>query len=255
MTKRYSILQKRLQELKSQLNEISRDKHDDDDDDDVEDQNKIQILDFEQRLGFVRTLLSAEIASRPTKPHHLVHMSQIFHELEAAYLEDGFKTRSFDDHDNSSTCSCTESCLNDDGEVQNDDEDDDGDGEDEDEDEDGSSSSSSSGSPVFEDVDPESNMVTMKNSKAEDDNKVAVVEFGGGKVVSVEQETASFEQRKRESDVVDEKRLGRGGIGYFSGGLASGMVLGMALMGFAIVTFSGCFRYGGDQYGNFLTPT
>ncbi|PON56261.1 hypothetical protein PanWU01x14_182730 [Parasponia andersonii] len=249
MTKRYSILQKRLQELKSQLNEISRDKHNDDD---VEDQNKIQILDFEQRLGFVRTLLSAEIASRPTKPHHLVHMSQIFHELEAAYL-DGFKTTSFDDHDNSSTCSCTESCLNDDGEIQNDDEDDGGDGEDEDGS--SSSSSSSSGSPVFEDVDPEINTVTMKNSEAEDDNKLAVVEFRGGKVVSVEQETASFEERKRESDIVDEKRLGRGGIGYFSGGLASGMVLGMALMGFAMVTFSGCFRYGGEQCGNFLTPT
>lgn len=231
MTKRYALLQKKLQELESQLNKIFGLSGEYD---------HIQIDDFEQRLGFVKSLLAAEIASGPTKPHHLVHMSQRLDELIAYW--DCFKTTSFD---NSSTCFCTDACLNHDGEVENDDDDND------------------SPSPVYYEDPPEEIVINseediMFNAK---EDKLALVEFGG--VDLVDKETTSFNAIEFSDCLVDEKgddeervgkrKLGRGG---FSGGLASGMVIGMALMGFFMVTFSGCFRYGDQQYASdFLTPT
>ena len=74
--------------------------------------------DIQQRFLFLKNLLSAEIASHPRKPYHLQHIAQRLLELEAAFQEwDSFQTSSPDHVEKGSTCSCTESCLNDDGEA------------------------------------------------------------------------------------------------------------------------------------------
>ncbi|KAL6972547.1 hypothetical protein U1Q18_002849 [Sarracenia purpurea var. burkii] len=117
MTKRYATLQRKLEELESSVAEVTA----------LPAETPCHHLlseSIEQRLLFLNNLLSAEMASHPSKPHHLDHIAQ-----KLAYLESVF--RHWDDHqtdsaaaeadalgpfDVASTCSCTESCLNDDGE-------------------------------------------------------------------------------------------------------------------------------------------
>ncbi|KAF9622214.1 hypothetical protein IFM89_030072 [Coptis chinensis] len=111
MAKRYAVLQKKLEELELELKDafnfpIETPSH--------------QLLseNLDRRFGFFRSLLAAEMDSHPSKPHHLHHIDQRLTELETAFQEwDNSKTLPFTNHidDNASTCSCTESCFDDDG--------------------------------------------------------------------------------------------------------------------------------------------
>lgn len=264
MTKRYSILQKKLQELESLLNDIFSFSED-------HDRNTIPphyftakltnlTTEFIQRLDFFKSLLTAEKTSHPSKPHHLQHMSQRLDELESAFLDwAGFGNSSPQHHiDDASTCSCTESCLNDDGEVSDD--------------------KAPESLAVY--GDPEivvDDGLEVSEQEEDDDDGLAMVEykecFGG------EKEAASFgdvgyfsdclaEEGKEEYDNyngaanyynrnservrVDFVEKGKG---WFLGALASGMVLGMSFMGLVTTIFSGCFESGDQQFDNFLTPT
>ena len=111
ITKRYAILQKKLKELESELDQLFSLPPE-------TPYNQRFSQDIQQRFLFLKNLLSAEIASRPRKPYHLQHIAQRLLELEAAFQEwDSFQTSALDHVEKGSTCSCTESCLNDDGEA------------------------------------------------------------------------------------------------------------------------------------------
>lgn len=211
MTKRYTILQKKLLELDSQLVNICSLP--------VAPLITHQLLaeDFEQRLVFLKNLLSAEIASHPTKPHHLNHMSRRLDYIESTFREwDSTGPTALHHVDSASTCSCTESCLNDDGEVLSPDDD--------------------AGSPA--------------NSEGLLEDK-ALVEYSRSGLVEDKAVAVVLESKK---DVRKEQagKMPVGG-GVLCGAVASGMVLGMALMSLVMVMFSGGFTYGVD--GNFLAPT
>ncbi|KAF5731069.1 hypothetical protein HS088_TW19G00673 [Tripterygium wilfordii] len=109
MAKRHpSILQKKLQRLESKLNEALSLPPD-------SPHHDRYSRDIEQRFAFLKTLLSAELASQPANSHHLQHIERTLNELEAAYHDwNNFKTSTLDHIDTASTCSCTESCFNDD---------------------------------------------------------------------------------------------------------------------------------------------
>ncbi|KAA0037648.1 hypothetical protein E6C27_scaffold277G003110 [Cucumis melo var. makuwa] len=108
MTKTYAILQKKLQELELQLSH----------------NNLTTIIhpslsqEFHQKFLFVANLLSAEIASCPTElmPRRLRHMARRLAQLEAGFWSPDMLADNGHVND-SSTCWCTESCLNDDSEV------------------------------------------------------------------------------------------------------------------------------------------
>ncbi|XP_028753505.1 uncharacterized protein LOC114713085 [Neltuma alba] len=113
MTKRCSILQSKLQELESKLHEALL-LHDHDD------QHQYLAEDIKQKFVFIKSLLSAEISSSPpasTTPHHLQHVARRIHQLEDAFLK-WHSSRGFsggEEFEVASSCSCTESCFNDDG--------------------------------------------------------------------------------------------------------------------------------------------
>ncbi|GLT57394.1 hypothetical protein SLA2020_303690 [Shorea laevis] len=113
MTKRYSILRKKLQELESTLTHVFSLPV-------TTPCSQLVLEEIHQRFVFAKNLLSAEVASHPSKPHHLQHLAQRLKELNHDFREwESLKASDFThvDHDNASGCSCTESCLNDDGEA------------------------------------------------------------------------------------------------------------------------------------------
>ncbi|KGN51765.2 hypothetical protein Csa_009074, partial [Cucumis sativus] len=73
--------------------------------------------EFHQKLLFVANLLTAEIASCPStlKPRRLKHMARRLAQLEAVFWSPDLVDNG--QVDDSTTCLCTESCLNDDSEV------------------------------------------------------------------------------------------------------------------------------------------
>lgn len=185
MTKTCAILQKKLQELELQLSH----------------NNLTTIIhpslsqEFHQKLLFVTNLLSAEIASCPTKPRHLKHIARRLSQLEAAFCDSDL----LDDHvDDSSTCSCTESCLNDDGDA-----------------------ASQGPSSCLED------------------------EMEGGEYF--------YECVKDEKEEKEEREIL--GVGKLCGAMASGFLIGMVIMDFAVffIVFFGYFQV--QQNGGFVTPT
>ncbi|KAJ8552796.1 hypothetical protein K7X08_020189 [Anisodus acutangulus] len=116
MTKRYGILRKKLEKLETDLNLLFSFPPD-------TATHEILSHGIEQQLEFLNHLLAAEIASSPSKPRHLKHIGRRLNELETAF-------RHWDDYhsqqqqsagnineDAASVCSCSESCLNDDGEA------------------------------------------------------------------------------------------------------------------------------------------
>ncbi|KAG6720986.1 hypothetical protein I3842_03G089800 [Carya illinoinensis] len=235
MTKRYSILQKKLQELESELNRVYS----------LAAQTQTPcpdavLEDIHQKFVFVSNLLSAELASGPSKPHHLYHIARRLSELERAFLVwDGrFKTSALNFDDNASTCSCsTESYLDDDGEA-----------------------SDNLGSPVYYEDDPERFSQVLQEEKA-------LVEFGGGHVnhddlLQAELLDCLVEKGAKEGvvgvDFIEKDVKGKQkkvGISRLCGAMAGGvLVLGMALMGYAMGRFYGCFYYV-ERPGCFLSPT
>ncbi|XP_054814366.1 uncharacterized protein LOC129314909 [Prosopis cineraria] len=113
MTKRCSILQSKLNELESRLRDALL-LHDHDD------QHQFISEDIKQKFVFIKSLLSAEISSSPsssTTPHHLQHVGQRIQQLEHSFLR-WDSSRDFsggEEFEVASSCSCTESCFNDDG--------------------------------------------------------------------------------------------------------------------------------------------
>lgn len=113
MTKRFSILRAKLQELESKLHDALL-LHPPESDHQHQHQNHNQTHhannlseDIKQKFGFIKNLLSAEISSSPpSKPHHLQHVAHRIASLEEAFLK-------WD----TSSCSCTDSCFHDDGEA------------------------------------------------------------------------------------------------------------------------------------------
>lgn len=114
MTKRsYSILQKKLKELESVLSELLSLPPET-----PNYNHQLYAQDIEQRFEFVRKLLSAEItSSNPKKRYHLQHIARRLAELESIFKEwDNYKALTVVEHFEPpvSTCSCAESCVNDD---------------------------------------------------------------------------------------------------------------------------------------------
>ncbi|KAF2311717.1 hypothetical protein GH714_026353 [Hevea brasiliensis] len=186
MTKPNSILDKKLEELESKLNQVLETPY-----------HELYSQDIQQSLDFLKTLLSAEITSSPSKPHHFQHIAKIS-DLETAFgnwnefrttithdhvkQENGYVEALVEDDEKAplekegtthdyvemfSTCSCTESCLNDEGEAS-----------------------------------PEMQEHVVK--------------------ALVEDEKAPL------------KRKGEKGVGWVLGSMAGGMLIGMALMGFVM---------------------
>jgi hypothetical protein len=207
MTKRYSILQRKLQELEFELSQVFSLPA-------TTQCSQPLLEDIRQRFVFVNNLLSAEVASHPSKPHHLHHIQQRLTELERNFRAcESFKTHV--DDDNASRCSCTESCLNDDGKA-----------------------SADSGSPVYEEG-PKKFSLGFVEEKAR-------VEFSGGILNQENVLQAGYfnclveEKAKQETKGEEERRVG---VRSLCGAMAIGAVLGMALMCSVMVRFSGCFQY------------
>jgi hypothetical protein len=216
MTKRYSILRKKLQEVESELRHVFSLPV-------TTPCSELLLEEIHQKFVFAKNLLSAEVASHPSKPHHLQHLEQRLTELERDFQEwVNFKASAFDhvEDDNASRCSCTESCLNDDGEA-----------------------SSDLGSPVYE------GLIGEK----------ALVGFSGGFNLNQENSMPAgclhcFVEEKAEEETVRAKHEQRRvGIASLCRAMAIGAVLGVAFMGYVMARISGCFHYAEPR--SFPTPT
>lgn len=215
MTKRCSILQKKLKELESILYQLLSLPPE------TPFNHQLYAQDIDQRFEFVRKLLSAEIASHPKKPYHLQHIARRLTELEAIFKEwDSLKALTVLDHfEPVSTCSCRESCLDNEG--------DEGDAE----------VSPELGSPGLEEAQK------FYQGLVEEEQVHGVEE----KEIGADDDEAAEKDVKRE-----DKRICV--VGKYVGVMAVGIMLGMAFTGLIMARFSGCFNCVKDS--NFLlTPT
>ncbi|OMO94911.1 hypothetical protein CCACVL1_05711 [Corchorus capsularis] len=234
MTKRYKILQKKLKELESELNQVFALSQVDT----PLDQHISQ--DIENKFLFLNNLLSAEIASSPQKPYHLQHIAQRLLELDAAFHQN----LAPDDVDKGWACSCTESCLNDDGEA---------------EDVEGLSTDLSLGD--LEEVAEASTVLSLAGLDFDDlvDELVPpvrpAVEKRKEETSSGVVETESEEEAEGNSSRLREIEQRNGNwVGKYLRTLVSGVVLGMVFMGALMVRFNGCFDHE-SHYTFYLAPT
>lgn len=118
MTKTDSVLESKLQELESILNELHHHHHPHDDQTQTPSNTDLS-EDFKQKLVFIKNLFSAEISSSPpSKRHHLQHVAQRIKRLEETLqILDSRREFSYDQLEKGSSCSCTDSCINDDVEA------------------------------------------------------------------------------------------------------------------------------------------
>ncbi|KAI4332669.1 hypothetical protein L6164_017559 [Bauhinia variegata] len=217
MRKRYSItLQTKLQELESALKEAFSLPTD-------SESRESSSEDIKQKILFIRKILSAEVASHPSKPRHLQHIAERLDKLQKDFLEwKGFKTISNDAFErDGSSCSCTESCFNDDAE------------------------------PL---VEPGFDGYPGKFSQRVDGGFVhekpkvcfesflaenAIVESEGGLLEEEEKKMRGVGFQRGE---VKREERKESACGKFCCAMAIGIVIGMAVMSFLMVKFSGCFR-------------
>lgn len=224
MTKKKAIFQKKLEEVETQLNEILSLPEDH--------PNRLLVSnEFEQSLVFVKNLLYAEISSHPSsKSHHFQHFYHKLEHMEAVFRGwDGNFNFSIPDHntDDDSSCSCTDSCFKDDDNVDDDYE-------------------------VTANVDPE--IVFDWEGFAEDK---ALVEYKGNLVEKDTEKPIEFldclveekvdEEKCRFEDDLEKTGVKRAGNGITSillcKAVTIGIVIGMCLMGWFMVKFSGCFEF------------
>ncbi|KAH0979094.1 hypothetical protein GBA52_006271 [Prunus armeniaca] len=265
MAKRSLILQKKLNEVEAQLNHVLS--LPPEDPSTTPCSHQLQRYDMEQRLAFVKTLLCAEMASHPSKPHHLKHMAwrlgeleKIFHDwnsftLTSAELDQYHVDRdgNGDGDDGRSTCSCTESCLDDDDCKTSADDSLIGSPSERDKE-------AAEGGSEVEENNKEMPMVVFNNSVFEHDEGEEEMKE---KVTEDEERDDVVEVMKRSSsnriseEEVERKR-GSSGVGMTCGAMVTGWMLGMVSMGLVMLSSAG-FLFpcgGGDhQYGNFLIPT
>ncbi|CAN4101841.1 unnamed protein product [Withania somnifera] len=111
MTKRYGVLQKKLEKMESDLHLLYTFPPD-------TATHEILSHGIEQQLDFLNHLLAAEIASCPSKPRHLHHIARRLNQLETVFIHSQQQSQgNIGDHDAASVCSCSELCLNDDGQA------------------------------------------------------------------------------------------------------------------------------------------
>ncbi|XVF54973.1 hypothetical protein PTKIN_Ptkin05aG0223500 [Pterospermum kingtungense] len=219
MTKRYTILQKKLKELESKLDELLS----------VSPETPYHqrlCQDIQQRFLFLKKILSAEISSRPRRPYHLQHIAQRLLELEAAW--DNFQTSAPDDHvDKDSTCSC----RNDDGDA--------------------AEGSSDDLEQVAEAASAELSLGGLDLEGFDDRDRIRMP-------LPLAVENFEIAKRKEDDDEA-ERSMTRNGVWYGKclGTLTTGVLLGMLLMAVFMVALSGCFHCytSSSDYTFCLTPT
>ncbi|KAF8008672.1 hypothetical protein BT93_K2361 [Corymbia citriodora subsp. variegata] len=109
MTKRYFMLQRKLEDTESELKTVFSLP--------ASETPSRQFLSecIRQRLLFLNNLLSAEFASNPKQPQHLCHVARRLTDLEATFRAWDNDEDEAGPAEDASVCSCTESCLRDDG--------------------------------------------------------------------------------------------------------------------------------------------
>ncbi|TQD98986.1 hypothetical protein C1H46_015353 [Malus baccata] len=264
MTKTYRILRKKLKELESYLESVLALPPE-------ELAAECQLhhfLDMAQRLSFLEKMLSAEKASSPSKPKHLEHMSRRLKELGKILSEwvDSLGLTSSgmdcehvrDDHEDvGSTCSCTESCLNDDGDATADD-----------------GVDGLSSLQQYQDL--EGCYEEKEEVKEEEYKELPVVLFNAerkkcSEVIVEEKEETTMKDEGVVAKLVDVKissssvSEGEGKSGGSNGGVGVGILCGAVVTGWLLGMVSAVvvglspggflFQCGSQQYGNFLTPT
>ncbi|KAL4347851.1 hypothetical protein GQ457_17G019290 [Hibiscus cannabinus] len=255
MAKRNTILQKKLKELESILNQalslpLETASH------------QSFSEDIQQRFLFLNNLLSAEVSSGPRNPFHLQHIAKRVLELEAAFKEwDSFQSSAPDHVEKGSACSCTESCLNDDdGETVA---------------EEGSTDHHQliSLSDLEQAAEASTELrlakagLDFQGFKEQDHHKVEHGEKHEIKMSESEEEEEEEEEKVwveakkrimiREEEEEEEERNGAW-LGECWAPLASGILIGMTLMAVFMVRFSGCFHcydYEDTDYTHSLRPT
>lgn len=234
MTKKFGILQKKVKELESDVNQVvsllpETPRH----------QRFSQ--EIQQRFLFVKNLLSAEIASRPRKPHHLQHLVQRLLELESTFQEwDNFQTSAPLEKGNS-TCSCTESCLIDD--------------------EGSSDEILMSFADHMEQVAEASSELSLAGLDLDSDSEGFDSEDGLLFPAVAENKTEEGRVRVEEerSMMMKKQKTNPVWFGKCFGSMATGVVLGMVLMAFFMLKYCACFHccYAFDDTDSTftLTPT
>ncbi|KAK7258226.1 hypothetical protein RIF29_32780 [Crotalaria pallida] len=215
MTKSYSILHAKVHELQTTLDDLLLLGPD------TESHHHQSKENIKQKLDFIRNLLNAEVASHPSEPDRLQHISERLEALDKAFQQwDNtsptfpYQDNDFDDKD--STCSCTESCFNDDGE----------------------------GFVDFDDVVGDKALVEFNGGdKEKTDNMPSFV---------YEDAEQCFEDFDGDKELVeyerdDELRREERRDGAFGSkcccALVGGVVIGMVFMGFVMTSLSDCFLY------------
>lgn len=202
--------------------------------------------EIKQKLAFLNSLVSAEVASGSSQPHDLHPISERLSTLERDFNNwDCFRSvLPGHDMDRDSTSSHTDSCVNDDGEGPRE-----------------------TGLGVFEgpekvcvNSDCEKGMVAEVVDYVEEEKERGELKNGSDAVVSSDYEEAEefFEEFAGEEELVelvgdDLERESR--FGERCPALACGVVIGMILMAFAIfmLNASDCFYYVEEM--SFAVPT
>lgn len=219
MTKRYTILQKKLKELESQLKQVSSLPLD-------TPHHRRFSQDIQQRFLFLNNLLSAEIACRPKKPFHLQPIAKRLLELEAAFRDwDSFRSSPPDHVEKGPACSCTGSCFNDEGEA---------------------ASELISLSDLEQAAEASTELSLAAGLECDGfNNQVKVVEHVPvHEAVENDKSTATATTSVVEMSFAEERKEEAKGVwlGKCLATMASGVLMGMALMGFLMVRFLGCFH-------------
>lgn len=213
--------------------------------------SQLVLQDINQKFVFLKNLLSAEIASHPSKPHHLHHIEHRLARLESDFngWDGRFKTSALNNilDDTASTCSCTESGLNDDGEASDDGDDDLGSLVLYEEEDDEPAGRLSSGLMVENNA-----LVEFRGDMKHESDQLQDQELYDCPVEEKAKEEIRVEMESEKEVKGEERRVA---IGSLFGAMTTGVVLGMTLiMGYVMGKFSaGCFL--SVEPGTFLIPT